>query len=620
MPSASSKTHLSCEPEEALRRLWGFEQFRPLQRQAIGAVLDGRDALVVLPTGGGKSLCYQIPAACSGGLVLVVSPLIALMDDQVAAAREAGLHAGALHSQVTPEERSRVRRLIASRELNLLYLSPERLALAELGDAIDQRLVLIAVDEAHCVSHWGHDFRPEYRQLGAVFARFPGIARLALTATATPKVQEDIRLQLGLRSPLTLVGNIDRENLIYRSVPRHRVLPQVVEAIRRHAGEAGIVYAQTRKDVERLAAGLKEAGIDAAGYHAGMDPVVRQRVQQDFVNERLAVVVATIAFGMGIDRSDVRFVIHANAPKSLEHYQQEAGRAGRDGEPAECLLLFSAGDLATHRSLALRDGALAPERQRALDRQLADVGRFAGSPICRHRLLTEHFGQEYQPPAVEGCGACDVCLGETRELPAEEATLIAQKIISAVWRLEGRFGCGYVVDILLGRGGERAERLGHTSLRVFGLLKDAGEAAVRAWLDQLITQDFLFITEEREYPMLSMSPSGRDLCRGVGSVRLGVPPQAKSSGRSRGRAPRATQSPLFEQLRVLRRLLAERHHVPPYVIFTDAVLRLLSEQLPGTMEDLLEVKGIGEVKQRRYGEAVLKVLAGRPPAEAAASI
>ncbi|MFA6004836.1 MAG: RecQ family ATP-dependent DNA helicase, partial [Elusimicrobiota bacterium] len=474
-------------PEQALQRHWGYGTFKPLQKEAVETALAGQDSLVVLPTGGGKSLCYQLPAAMGRGLVLVVSPLIALMDDQVAAAREAGLAADALHSNLEAGRRGEAYRRLAEGRTDLLYVSPERLLGGDLLEDAAGRLILIAVDEAHCVSHWGHEFRPEYRRLAEVLERFPKAGRMALTATATPEVQSDICEQLALRQPMRYIGHPDRPNLVYRAFPRREQAAQVLEVVRRHAGEGGIVYAQTRKDVERLAAGLKNAGVSCAAYHAGLPAEQRRRAQDDFVNERLDVVVATIAFGMGIDRSNVRYVVHAHTPKSVEHYQQESGRAGRDGLPADCVLLFSASDLAAHRGLALKDGVLAPERRRALERQLREIGRYAVSPVCRHRLLTEHFGAPY--PA-EDCAACDVCLGETKSLSAEEARLTAKKALSGAWRAGGRFGTGYVVNLLMGKADERMARNGHEALQVFGLLKESGEAAVRSWIDQLIVQGF----------------------------------------------------------------------------------------------------------------------------------
>jgi ATP-dependent DNA helicase RecQ len=611
---------------EALKKNWGFTAFRPLQREAVEAALAGRDALLVLPTGGGKSLCYQLPAACGRALVLVVSPLIALMDDQVAGAREAGLRAAALHSNLVEESRRWAFGEAARGDLEILYVSPERLAVGDLIEVLAPRLGLIAVDEAHCVSHWGHDFRPEYRQLAPLFDRAPAAARMALTATATPQVQEDICAQLGLRSPLRLVGHPDRPNLVYRAHPRADGARQILDVVRRHPGAGGIVYALTRKDTERIAEALRKAGVDARPYHAGLDAAERARVQDDFVNERLQVVAATIAFGMGIDRSNVRFVVHAHLPRSIEHYQQESGRAGRDGLPAECVLLASAGDLFRHKRMAQLDGPLPAERRVALDRQLAGIGRFAVAPVCRHRVLAEHFGHEL-PHGPAGCGACDVCLGETAELPADEALVTARKIISAAWRCGNSFGAAHVAEVLRGADSEKVRRFGHEKLSVFGLLAGVPEGAVRSWIDQLVVQGYLEILDKEGFPLLAMTASGRALCHEEGAVRLGRFEErpraggAKASGKA-ARAARAEElgeegSELFERLRSLRRLIAERLHVPPYVVFSDATLRDLVAVRPLDAAGLLLVKGIGEHKRERYGAPFLALLAGEDPEAAA---
>lgn len=615
-PSASSPVRPT--PLEALRRFWGHQDFRPLQQDAIQSVLGGRDCLIVLPTGGGKSLCYQVPAVCAEGIALVVSPLIALMDDQVAGARQNGVRAGALHSGLDEAEKRRVRQSLARGELDLLYCSPERLVVGDLGPHLG-RLSLIAVDEAHCISHWGHDFRPEYRQLRQLCDSWPDTPRLALTATATPQVRQDIVRQLGLRDPALLVGHPDRPNLVYRALQRDEPVKQIMAVVSRHPGEGGIVYAATRKETEKLSAALVKHGVSAAPYHAGLTPERRRQVQEAFLAEKLDVVTATIAFGMGIDRSNVRWVIHAHLPKSVEHYQQESGRAGRDGLPADCVLLYSAADLNTWRFLATRDGELPTDRQQALDEQLRGIARFAVAPICRHRILSEHFGATLDADS-EGCGACDVCLGETTELPADQALITAQKILSAVWRCRERFGASHIVEVLLGGSGAAITRWGHETLTVHGILKEAGAAAVRAWIDQLVVQRHLDIAREGHASWLVLTQNGRDLCKGVGSVRLST--ATLSSGKtSRKRKDRSGAAPaivelalpergLAENLRALRRKLAERDSVPPYMVFSDATLVDLVQKRPSSRDGLLGVKGIGEHKAGRYGGPILAVLGG----------
>jgi ATP-dependent DNA helicase RecQ len=602
-------------PSEALKKHWGYDAFRPLQREAVEAALAGRDALVVLPTGGGKSVCFQVPAACQDGLVVVVSPLIALMDDQVAGAREAGISAGAMHQNLDAAQKRAVRQALDDGSLRLLYLSPERLVVGDLSPAIAKRLKLVAIDEAHCISHWGHDFRPEYRQIADVLKSWPRVPVMALTATATPKVQDDIVAQLRLPEPLRLVGAIDRPNLVFRALPREQPLEQMLAVINRHPGEGGIVYAQTRKAVEQFADKLKAKGVDARAYHAGMDAASRSRTVADFTSERLQVVVATVAFGMGIDRSNVRFVIHAALPRSVEHYQQESGRAGRDGEPAECVLLWGGQDFATWRFLA-RQESPDPERLRGLERQLAAIGRYASAPMCRHQLLSQHFGQPYQP-SEGGCGACDVCLEETAALSTDEALLTAKKLLSAVWRTDNRFGAGHVAKVLRGADDEQVRRWGHERLSVFGLLKDAHDAQVRRWIDQLIAQGHLQV-DDGEYPTLSLTEAGYALCKGIGEVRLDAPqpPRArtrKGKGKAAKPVPAGSDAGMFERLRKLRAELAAAAGLPPYIIATDAGLHAVCEAKPTTIEQLAACHGWGEKRAARYGERILAEVGRQPP-------
>ncbi len=599
-------------PHEALKKHWGYDAFRPMQEDAVVAALAGRDSLVVLPTGGGKSVCFQVPAACGDGLVVVVSPLIALMDDQVAGAREAGISAGAMHQNLDAAQKREVRQALEDGSLRLLYLSPERLVLGDLSSAIQKHLRLVAIDEAHCISHWGHDFRPEYRQIASVLASWKRVPVMALTATATPQVQDDIVAQLRLPDPLRLVGSIDRPNLVFRALPRDKPLEQMLAVVQRHPGEGGIVYAQTRKAVEQFAEKLKAKGVDARAYHAGLAAELRARTVADFTAERLQVVVATVAFGMGIDRSNVRFVIHAALPRSVEHYQQESGRAGRDGEPAECVLLWGGQDFATWRFLA-RQESFDPVRLRGLERQLAAIGRYASAPICRHKLLSDHFGQDLAIPA-DGCGACDVCLEETAALPIDEAALTAKKLLSAVWRTDNRFGAGHVSKVLRGAEDDQVKRWGHDKLSVFGLLKDAHDAQLRRWLDQLIAQGHLQV-DDGEYPTLALTEAGYALCKGSGEVRLDAPvaPRERKRKTPKRKADTPAPSPaddnLFERLRKLRKQLAETAGLPPYVIATDAGLRAVCELKPTTISALALCHGWGEKRAARYGAQIISALA-----------
>jgi ATP-dependent DNA helicase RecQ len=580
--------------------------------------------VLVLPTGGGKSLCFQAPALVRPGLTLVVSPLIALMKDQVDGLRQSGVAAAMLTSAQDASERRAVHAALERGELKLLYVAPERLLLEGFLERLVARgLSAIAIDEAHCISHWGHDFRPEYRQLGQLRARASGIPLQAFTATANERVRRDIVAELGLVDPLVLVAPCDRPNLVYRVQPRSELLQQIRAVLERHPGEAGIVYAISRKEVERIDAELRGAGVRSVAYHAGLDPLLRRRAQDAFAGEEVDVVVATVAFGMGIDRTDVRFVVHAALPKGLEQYSQETGRAGRDGLPAECVLFHSGADFFSWKSLMERSHEEARANgespdpaalQGALER-LAEVRNYATRMLCRHRQLVEHFGQAWPG---RPCGACDVCLCEIEPVP--DSTILAQKILSAVVRCEQRFGAQHVADVLRGADTANLRRAGHEKLSTYGLLRANSNAELRGWIDQLVGQDLLRVAGER-YPILVVSPTGAEVLRRTREVTLfALPPQRapRKTGREARRtlAPEAGQilpvdEPLFERLRALRRTLARERGLPPYVIFNDRTLEELAARKPRTPEEFRAIKGVGDKKAADLGPAFLECIAGR---------
>jgi ATP-dependent DNA helicase RecQ len=501
---------------EVLARHWGFSSFRPLQREAMEAALRGRDTLVVMPTGGGKSLCYQAPAVVHESLTVVVSPLISLMKDQVDGLITCGVPAAQINSSQTGVERRDVEHALADGKLRLLFVSPERLAAPGFRQLLGQAgVAAFAIDEAHCISHWGHDFRPEYRQLRELRRLFPDAALHAYTATATERVRQDIARQLDLRDPLELVGNFDRPNLTYRIVPRHDEVAQAEEVIRRHKGEAGIIYCIRRRDVDALADTLRRRGHRVAPYHAGLSPEMRRSAQNAFSREECDIIVATVAFGMGIDRSNVRFVLHTGMPKSIEHYQQETGRAGRDGLEAECAMLYSASDAAAWTSI-LSSGAedRAAEHLRAALESVGHMQRYSASLVCRHKALVEHFGQRY---GSDRCGACDVCLDGHETVPG--SLVIAQKILSCVARVGEAFGVGYIVSVLRGVNGEKIRARRHDALSTYGLLAAFSKEELSDWIAQLVAQGFL-AREGGQYPVLRLTATSRSLLRGTCDVRL----------------------------------------------------------------------------------------------------
>jgi len=589
--------------EDTLSKYWGYTSFRPLQREAMAAILDGRDSVVVLPTGGGKSLCFQAPALVRGGLGLVVSPLISLMKDQVDTLVENGIAAACYNSSLASGQKASVVAGLREGRFSLLYVSPERLA-GEGSDSFLQmvgRVSYIAIDEAHCISQWGHDFRPEYRQIGALRSRFPGVSLHAFTATATARVRRDIASQLELRDAVELVGSFDRPNLVYRVLPRATLKKQLQEILARHRGEAGIIYCTSRKEVDALAEWLSSTGLRALPYHAGLDDIERHRNQDAFINEEADVVVATVAFGMGIDRSNVRFVIHAGAPQSLEHYQQESGRAGRDGLEAECVLVYSGADFLKWRVMLERSGELT-DAKRSL---LRDIERYAAGVGCRHRHLVSYFGDRYDKA---DCGACDYCLGELEAVG--DGVVIARKILSCVARVGQRFGAAHVANVLAGTESEQVTKRGHERLSTFGLLKDAAVPEIRGYIEQISAEGLLRVTDD-QYPVLALTEAGVALLKDASArADLSLARQRRvTKDRRPERARPDTEAwkgvdhDLFDRLRAVRLRIARERGVPPYVIFHDTTLRELARLKPSSVAELQTVYGIGARKAEQMGEA-----------------
>jgi ATP-dependent DNA helicase RecQ len=603
---------------EVVRRTFGFESLRPLQDRAIRATLEGRDALLVMPTGGGKSLCYQAPALVRAGLTVVVSPLISLMQDQVDALRADGVPAGMLASGQEGSDRREVERDLESRRMRLLYLSPERLmSPGFLERLVGLDLCAIAIDEAHCISHWGHDFRPEYRQMGELRRRLPTTPIQAYTATATPRVRADIAAQLRLREPEILVGRFDRPNLTYRVQARRDLVLDVEAVIARHPREAGIVYCLRRTDVEELCAALQARGVRCEPYHAGLDPGARRRTQRAFQSEELDVVVATVAFGMGIDRPDVRFVVHASLPKGVEQYSQETGRAGRDGLPAECVLFYGGADYHGWKSLIEHSAREARENgvenagadlDDALER-LAHMWSLATGAACRHKSLCRYFGETDDAAAAvpKGCRACDVCLGEIARVA--DGQVVAQKILSCIVKTGQRFGATHVTDVLRGARTEKVRQTGHDALSTYGLLAQHAAREIRAWIDQLVGQGHVRVADG-EYPTLFLSKSGVEVLRDEQQATLLAPvlPQAKRAAKPSA-ADEGADEALFERLRGLRRQLARERGVPPYVIFNDRTLLSMAARLPASPEELRAIKGVGDKKAADLGPAFLAEVA-----------
>ena len=579
------------DPHAILKQTFGFDAFRGVQEQVIGRVLAGQHTLAVMPTGAGKSLCYQLPAIARDGTALVISPLIALMHDQIRSADAMGLRAASLTSADADREQT-VERL-KSGALDLLYVAPERAT----GDAFRRlisrvNLALIAIDEAHCVSEWGHDFRPDYRQLRPLLDDNPDVPRLALTATADARTRADVLAQLGIPADGLVVAGFDRPNIRYHVRHREQTGKQLRDLMAAQPGPA-IVYAPSRDKAEKIAEVLGRNGRPALPYHAGLEPKVRARNQAAFVNSEEMVIAATVAFGMGIDKPDVRLVAHAAIPKSIEAYYQETGRAGRDGEPAEAWLFWAAQDFARARQRIEQE--IEPERRPAERERLNALAALVETPGCRRAILLRHFGED--PP--ERCGNCDNCL----EPPATvDVTEVARKLLSAAFRTEMRFGVGHLADVLAGNDSEKVRSFGHHRLSVFGIASADELALVRPVARALMARDAL---RTDAYGGLSFGPGARPILKGEEPLTIAVPPPRKRSSRKRFDGP---ADPLFDALREARRKLAADAGVPPYVIFHDSTLREIAARKPKTLNELSTVQGVGTVKLERYGEAMLAAL------------
>ena len=588
---------MSPDPLPTLARVFGFPAFRGVQADVVARVLAGERTLAVMPTGAGKSLCYQLPAVMQAGTCVVVSPLIALMHDQLRAAEAVGIRAATLTS--VDENRAETIARLRRGELELLYVAPERASQGHFKELLKETsLSLFAIDEAHCVSEWGHDFRPDYRLLAPLMDAFPAVPRLALTATADAHTRADILKQLGIPAEGLIVAGFDRPNIRYLMSGRDNVTRQIADLMAAQPGP-GIVYVQSRNGAEKLAASLARTGRPVRAYHAGLEPAVRARNQADFVRSEDMVMCATVAFGMGIDKPDVRFVAHAGLPKSIEGYYQETGRAGRDGDPAVAHLFWGAEDFARSRRFLkeVEPGRQAGERQR-----LDALGALVEATGCRRRLLLRHFGED--PP--EDCGNCDNCLGGGAA--QVDATELARKYLSAVFRTGQLFGAGYIEQVLCGRSGERTLMNGHEALSVWGIVGGDEAALLKPLGRALVTRDAL---RANDHGGLEFGPAARAILKGDATVAL-APPVKREKRARRGEAATAAgnpaDTPLFEALRARRRELAQAGGVPPYVIFHDSVLREMAARRPMSRAELAVLSGIGARKLDAYGDAFLEVV------------
>ena len=590
---------------QTLNKYWGYQSFRLFQEEVILSVLGNRDTVTILPTGGGKSVCFQLPALIAEGMAVVISPLISLMKDQVDFLKELSIPAECLNSSLSGPQQTAVIEKIKTGRLKLLYLSPERLLMDHTLELLKGvKISFFVIDEAHCISHWGHDFREDYRHLKIIKREFPGAGVHAFTATATAEVKRDIVAQLKLQDPEIYMGSVDRPNLTYRVLPRSgNLLGQITEAIRKHPDEPGIIYCLKRADVDEVSKKLNELGHRNCPYHAGLSDKERRMNQEEFSSEKINIIVATIAFGMGVDRSNIRYVIHAAMPKSIEHYQQETGRAGRDGLPADCTLFYAGSDYRIWEYM-LRDS---PDKEVMLAKLGAMYG-FCVRPECRHRYLSRYFAQEYPQ---SNCGACDYCLEEVETV--EEPLIVGQKVLSCVARVKERFGAAHIVEVLKGNITPAIEKWEHDKLSTFALMQGETKNYIRYMLEQLIGQGFL--RREGEFMTIAITEAGWELLRGKAMPLLAKPLVAgkKKEIEAKRKSRRAAQwenvdEKLFELLRTRRAELARSKGIPAYMIFSDKTLQEMAQRKPKTLEQFSTVSGVGLAKQELYGAIFLDII------------
>ena len=586
---------------------WGYNSFLPYQEEVISSILSSKDTLTVLPTGGGKSICFQVPALIYEGMAVIISPLISLMKDQVDYLKDIEISAECLNSSLDSRERAKVTQRIKSGSLKFLYLAPERLMLESTRELLKEiKLSFFVIDEAHCISHWGHDFREEYRKLSIIKDEFKGVTVHAFTATATRQVQQDIAKQLKLESPHFYIGSVDRPNLTYRMLRRSgNLIQRIVDIIEKHPEEAGIIYCLRRADVDSISEKLNSSGYRNLPYHAGMSNENRKRNQDKFSTGKVSIITATVAFGMGIDRSNIRYIIHAAMPKSIEHYQQETGRAGRDGLSAECYMFYSGSDYRTWEYI-LRDSS----NKQVMIEKLNAMYNFCGRPGCRHRYLINYFGQDY---TKENCQACDYCLREFDMV--EEPLVITYKILSCVGQVEERFGAGHITDILKGNLTDNIRRWGHQQLPAFSSMRNETKVFIRNMIEQLLEQSFL--GRENEFRTLFITGSGQKAFSAEAIPELAKPvtglkkKEVEKKRKTRHYADwEGVDEELFQVLRAKRRQLAEEKNLPAYIIFGDKTLKDMARLKPVSREEFSTVFGVGEAKLAQYGKVFIEVIRG----------